>query len=351
MITQKPFGKVNGQEVTLYTMTNNSGWSCSVTNYGGILVSINVPDKDGNLGDILLGCSSVEGYIPTNGYVGALIGRVGNRIDSGKATLNGVELTLAKNDGGVNHLHGGNVGFNEKIWNVEPVEEGGYDKLVLTTTSPDGEEGYPGNMDVKVTYAFTNCGKLVIHYEATSDKDTLCNLTNHAYFNLNGEGGNKVTEQIMQINADYFTPVGASLIPTGELRPVDGTPFDLRKGVRIGDRIDDTTDEQIRYGGGYDHNFCCNGEGLREIAKVTDPASGRVMTVQTDLPAVQFYAANMLNTMIGKCGREYGPRDGLCLETQTYPDAINHPNFPTCVLKAGEKYDTKTIYEFSTLAE
>ncbi len=349
MITKKPFGKVNGQEVTLYTMTNKSGASASVTNYGGILVSINVPDKDGVLGDVLLGYDSVEGYIPTNGYMGALIGRVGNRIDSGKATLNGAELTLAKNDGGVNHLHGGNVGFNEKIWTVEEAPNEGWDSLVLTTTSPDGEEGYPGNMNVKVTYTFTNCFKLIIHYEATSDKDTLCNLTNHAYFNLNGDGGAKVTEQIMQINADYFTPVSAKLIPTGELRPVDGTPFDLRGGVLIGANIG-ADDEQIGFGGGFDHNFCINGEGMREGAKVTDPASGRVMTVLTDLPAVQFYAANMLeNTNVGKCGRAYTPRDGLCLETQTYPDAINHENFPSCVLKAGEKYDTKTVYAFSTV--
>lgn len=346
MITQKAFGKVNGNEVQLYTMTNKNGWSASVTNYGGILVSIIVPDRNGKMDDVLLGCTSVEGYIPTNGYVGALIGRFGNRINSGRCSLNGQNLVLAKNDGGVNHLHGGNSGFNEKIWNVETQENDGYDSLVLTTFSPDGEEGYPGNMDVKVTYSFTDCGKLVIHYEATSDKDTLCNMTNHAYFNLNGEGGAKVTEQIMQINADCFTPVGETLIPTGEIRSVEGTPFDLRKGVKIGDNID-ADDEQIRIGCGFDHNYCLNGEGMREGAKVTDPATGRVMTMYTDQPAVQFYAGVMLDgNMIGKCGRGYTRCDGLCLETQTYPDAINHPDFPTCVLKAGEKYDTKTIYEF-----
>lgn len=350
MISQKPFGVANGENVTLYTMTNKTGASVSVSSYGGILVSIVVPDKDGKLSDVLLGCSSVEGYIPTNGYVGALIGRVGNRIGKGECTLNGKELHLAKNDGGVNHLHGGDSGFNEKIWSVSAVEGVEEDHLLLTLVSPDGEEGYPGTLHVQVTYSFNDKDELKIHYEAVSDKDTLCNLTNHAYFNLNGEGGEKITNHIIQINANYYTPTDSALIPTGELRSVEGTLFDLRKGVRIGDRIDSKEDEQLVNGGGYDHNFCINGSGMRIGAVVSDPDSGRVMTVCTNLPAVQFYAGNMLNgKMIGKCGRAYTPRDGLCLETQTYPDAIHHPNFPTSVLKAGEKYDTTTIYAFSAV--
>ncbi len=348
MITAKTFGKLpSGDNAVLYSLVNESGSHVDICNYGGILVSIVVPDTEGKAGDVLLGCKTVEDYIPNNGYLGALIGRVGNRIGKGRCVLNGKQLVLAQNNG-ENHLHGGDHGFNEKVWDARTVPGEGEDSLVLTTVSEDGEENYPGRLEVKVTYTFTDKNELKIHYEAVSDKDTLCNLTNHAYFNIGGEGGDKITGEYIQINADAFTPTDAALIPTGELRCVEGTPFDLRKPVRIGDRIDDKTCDQLVYGQGYDHNFCLNGTGLREAAVVTDPKSGRVMKVYTDLPGVQFYAGNCLDgTMKGKCGRVYTPRDALCLETQNYPDAVNHPEFPDAVLKAGEKYDHTTIYAFS----
>lgn len=349
MITKQPFGQAFKKPATLYTLTNKSGASVSISSYGGILVSLRVPDRDGVLGDVLLGCDDASGYVPTNGYVGALIGRVGNRIGGGNCVVSGQFLALAKNDNGINHLHGGAIGFNEKHWQVEEQPNEGYDSLVLSTVSPDEEEGYPGTLTVRVTYTWTDCGKLIIHYEAVSDKDTLCNLTNHAYFNLNGEGSGSIEDHIMTIHADHFTPVTYSLIPTGEIRPVEGTPFDLRKGVVIGDNIH-SDDEQMRFGGGFDHNFCLNGQGMRLCARVEAPQTGRVMEVSTDLPGIQFYAGNMLDGgMIGKCGRPYQPRDGFCLETQTYPDAVHHPHFPSCVLKAGEKYDTRTVYAFSCL--
>ena len=348
MITAKTFGKLPcGCNAVLYSMINASGAHVDVCNYGGILVSIVVPDASGKLGDVLLGYDSVEGYMPTNGYMGALIGRIGNRIDHGKCTLNGKEMQLAQNSNG-HHLHGGNVGFNEKVWNVTAKPGEGEDSLVLTVFSPDGEENYPGNLNVTVTYTFTDDNALSIHYEATSDKDTFLNMTNPAYFNIGGEGGDKIYDQIITIHADRFTPTDATLIPTGELKDVTGTVFDLRGGVRIGDRID-LDDPQLKAGQGYDHNFCLNGEGMREAVVLTDPKSGRVMKVITDQPGVQFYASNCLTeTKTGKCGHGYTPRDGLCLETQCYPDAPNHANFPSIVLKAGEKYDTTTTYAFST---
>lgn len=345
MITKRSFGTLpTGEETTLYTLKNASGEYVEICDYGGILVSLYVRDKDGALGDVLLGCKSAADYSPNNGYIGALIGRVGNRINKGECVLNGAALKLACNSSG-NHLHGGDHGFNEKIWKAEPING---DSLRLSIVSPDGEEGYPGELKLDVTYTFTDKCELSIHYEAVSDKDTLVNLTNHAYFNLNGEGGAKVTNQWISINADAFTPCDAGLIPTGEIRPVDGTHFDFREARRIGDEIDNFADDQLRYGGGYDHNFCIPGKGFRKAAEVYSPDTGRVMTVYTDQPAVQFYAGNMLDgTMPGKCGRKYTPRDALCLETQNYPDAVNHPNFPNPVLKAGEKYDTRTVYAFT----
>ena len=347
-IVKTSFGKLPcGCEADLYILKNASGASVEITNFGGIIHAINVPDRDGKLGDVVLGYKDVSGYLPCNGYIGALIGRVGNRIKAGQFTLNGVSYQVAKNEGGKNHLHGGDHGFNEKLWEATPLEGIGQDMLILKTTSPDGEENYPGNLKVMVTYTFTDDNELMIRYEAISDKDTLCNLTNHCYFNLSGEDSGKTIEnETMEINADTFTVVDAESIPTGEMRDVTGTPFDLRSGKRIGDEID-ADYEQIRFGGGYDHNFNLNDDGLRFAARVTDPDTGRVMNVFTDMPSVQFYAGNMLKGIHpGKSGRLYDKREGLCLETQFAPDSINHENFPDSVLYAGEKYDYTTIFSF-----
>ena len=351
-IRKVPFGKVeSGEAADLYILTNSSGASVEITNFGGIVRAINVPDRDGKLGNVVLGYKDVSGYQPLCGYLGALIGRVGNRIADGKCTLNGKELTLAKNEGGVTHLHGGNVGFDRKFWEATPIEGICEDSLILKYTSPDGEEGYPGTLKVMVTYTFTDDNELVIHYEAVSDKDTLCNLTNHTYFNLAGEGSGPIYDHTIEINADTFTVVSDSkCIPTGEMRPVGGTPFDLREAKRIGDGLAMTEeDEQMRYGNGYDHNFNLNGEdeGLRFACEVTEPTTGRVMQVYTDMPAVQFYAGNGLESVNpGSCGRNYHKHEGFCLETQYAPDSINHPEFPDSVLRAGEKYDFITIFAF-----
>lgn len=348
-IVHNPFGKLPGGETaTLYTLTNARGESVSITNYGGIITAIRVMDRAGQLADVVLGCDSVEKYVPNNGYLGALIGRVGNRINRGQCTLNGKKLQLAANSNG-HHLHGGNVGFDQKLWAAQTQAGEGYDQLTLTTFSPDGEEHYPGNLEVKVTYRWNDRSELSIHYQAQSDQDTLCNLTNHSYFNLRGEGSGLVNDHRIQINADRFTVVDKDCIPTGELRPVDGTPFDLREPKRIQDGLDQLeTDEQLGFGGGYDHNFALNGSGMRRVAAVCEPESGRRMEVYTDMPGVQFYGGNMLDgTMQGKSGHGYMPREGLCLETQFYPDSINHPNFPDSVLRAGAKYDYTTVYAFS----
>ena len=350
-ITKKPFGITpDGKEATLYTLTNTSGASVEITDFGGIIRAINVPDRDGHIGNILLGYPSVEGYTPLNGYLGALIGRVGNRIAHGECTLNGQKLTLAKNERGITHLHGGNVGFDRKMWQVTPIEGICEDILVLKYTSPDGEEGYPGELKVMVTYTFTDENELWVHYEAVSDKDTLCNLTNHSYFNLAGEGSGTIEDQYIRLNADTFTVVDKDCIPTGESRDVTGTPFDLREFKRIGDGLKaEFTDEQMGFGGGYDHNFNVNDpeEGLRVAADLRDLKTGRAMTVFTDMPAIQFYCGNGLKGINpGSCGRLYERREGLCLETQYAPDSINHPEFPDSVLEAGEKYDFTTVFAF-----
>ena len=349
-IRKVPFGALEGGEkVDLYILTNAHGASVEITNYGGIIRAIHVPDREGELGNVALGYADVGGYVPVCGYLGALIGRVGNRIADGKCTVNGVELTLAKNEGGVTHLHGGDVGFDRKIWSALPVEGICQDTLILTYTSPDGEEGYPGNLKVMVTYTFTDEDELAIRYEAVSDRDTPCNLTNHSYFNLAGEGSGTILDHTIEIDADTFTVVDARCIPTGEMRPVDATPFDLRTARRIGDGMREIDScEQMRFGKGYDHNFNVNGDGLRFACEVRDEQSGRVMQVFTDMPAVQFYAGNMLESIHpGSSGKHYHKHGGLCLETQYAPDSVNRPEFPDSVLLAGEKYDFTTIFAFS----
>ena len=356
-IVKKSFGTLpDGRQADLYVMTNTSGASVEITNYGGIIRAINVPDRDGRLDSVVLGYNDVNGYIPTVGYIGALIGRVGNRIANGECVLNGQKLTLAKNENGVTHLHGGNVGFNLKLWDVTPIEGICQDQLILRYTSPDGEEGYPGTLRVMVTYTFTDDNELMLRYEAVSDKDTLCNLTNHTYFNLNGEAsGSKIVDHIFEMNCDTFTVVDADCIPTGEQRDVTGTPFDLRQPKRVGDSLALTdSDEQLGFGGGIDHNFNINDfeAGLRFAVEVTDPVSGRVMDVFTDMPAVQLYCGNALEGVNpGTSGRVYGKREGFCLETQFAPDSINHPEFIDSVLHAGEKYDFTTIFTFDIAEE
>ena len=355
-ITKKPFGKSPcGCDVDLYTMTNASGASVEITNFGGIIRAINVPDRTGKIGSVTLGYDSVEGYTPLHGYIGALIGRVGNRIAHGECTLDGQKLTLAKNEAGKTHLHGGDIGFDRKLWDVTPVEGICEDHLILKYVSPDGEEGYPGTLKVMVTYTFTDDNQLMIRYEAVSDKNTLCNLTNHTYFNLAGEGSGSVEDHVFEFNCDTFTVVDADCIPTGEQRDVTGTPFDLREPTRLGDGLAKTDgDEQMRFGQGYDHNFNINDPeaGLRFAVHVCDPKSGRTMDVFTDMPAVQFYCGNMLDSVNpGACGRKYGKREGFCLETQYAPDSINHPEFPDSVLYASEKYDFTTIFAFDVACE
>ena len=355
-IVKRSFGRLpDGREAELYTLTNASGASVEITNYGGILHAINVPDKNGRIGNVLLGYDDVSGYVPLCGYIGALIGRVGNRIARGECTVSGQELHLAKNENGKNHLHGGAEGFDRKFWEVTPVEGICEDQLILKYFSPDGEEGYPGNLRVMVTYVFTDENELVIRYEAVSDKDTLCNLTNHAYFNLEGEGSGKILDHVFEVNADTFTVGDAELIPTGEQRDVTGTPFDLRKPTRIGDVLAQTeANDQLRAGHGVDHNFNINDfeAGLRFAACVTAPVSGRIMNVFTDMPAMQIYTGCCLESVNpGRCGRRYGQYEAFCMETQFAPDSTHHPNFPDSVLYAGEKYDYTTVFTFDTTAD
>lgn len=348
-ITKVPFGKLpDGRAADKYILKNASGASVEITNYGGILNAINVPDKSGKLGNVLLGFTDVSGYVPRTGYMGALIGRVGNRIANGECEVAGQKLHLAKNENGKHHLHGGDVGFDQKFWDATPIEGICEDSLILRYTSPDGEEGYPGTLRVMVTYTFTDENELIIHYEAVSDKDTLCSLTNHSYFNL--ECGGKVLDHRFEINADTYTVGDPDLIPTGEQADVTGTVFDFRKPTRLGDVIAQTEQvDQLRYGGGVDHNFNINDPeiGLRFAASVTAPVSGRVMDVFTDMPAMQFYAGcNLRGHHPGANGKVYEPFEGFCMETQYAPDSANHPNFPDSVLRAGEKYDFTTVFAF-----
>ena len=352
-IKKETFGRLpDGREACLYTLTNKSGACVAITNYGGILVKICVPDRLVQLDDVILGYSTLDGYAntddPNPGYFGALIGRYANRIHEGKFTFHGKEIQLAANSNG-QHLHGGNVGFDKKLWDAEEQPGDGSDSLVLTYTSPDGEENYPGTLKVKVTYTFTDACELKLHYEAETDKDTICNLTNHAYFDLEGEKNGSVEGHTVCIAADKFTVVDKDSIPTGELRDVTDTLFDFRAGKVLADGFaHEKEDEQMTFVGGYDHNFVVNETGMRLAAVVTAPKSGRIMTVYTDQPGIQLYTGNMIEcSRPGKCGRMYEKRDALCLETQYFPDSVNQPEFPSCELKAGDKYDFTTVYSFT----
>jgi aldose 1-epimerase len=347
-VKKEDFGSVDGQSVALYTLTNGNGVEAKITNYGGIVVSLKVPDRNGKLDDVVLGFDNLGDYVKGNNpYFGALIGRYGNRIAKGRFTLNGVEYKLATNNG-ENHLHGGVKGFDKVVWNARPLETKSGAALVLTYLSRDGEEGYPGNLSVSVTYTLTNDNELKIDYSASSDKDTVLNLTQHSYFNLAGQGNGDILKHQLTINADRFTPVNSGLIPTGELRAVKGTPFDFSQPTAIGARIDQD-DEQLKLGKGYDHNFVLNGNmgTNRKAVTVFEPTTGRVIEVWTSEPGMQFYTGNFLDGKTGKGGKVYQFRYGFCMETQHFPDSPNHPEFPTTVLKRGGRYQTSTTYKFS----
>lgn len=348
MITKELFGKKPcGCEVYLYTLKNSNGAYIEVLTMGGILRKIVMPDRNGNFGDVICGFDSVEDYLNGGGYQGALIGRYGNRIGDGKFTLNGVTYQLALNEKGVTHLHGGDKGFNVKIWEETPFEKKGECGLILKMTSPDGDENYPGRLDVTVTYTLTDANELKIHYEAATDKDTIVNMTNHAYFNLGGYNSGTILDHTLTVDADAITEIDNKFIATGNAYPVDRTPFDFRQPHKIGERIN-SDDEQLRLGGGYDHNFILN-KGMKYGKAVTlyDEKSGRGVDVYTSEPGVQVYSGNMMDGAVPfKGGYKQTPRNAVCLETQHAPDSPNHDNFPTTVLKVGEKYDTTTVYAF-----
>ncbi len=349
-ITKADFGVTkDGQKADLYTLTNANGLTAKITNYGGIVTQLWVPDKNGKPGDIVLGFDTVRPYEEVSPYFGSLIGRYGNRIGKGKFTLDGKEYTLAINNG-ENHLHGGLKGFDKVIWQAEPIETAKGPSLKLHYVSADMEEGYPGKLDVTVVYTLTNANELKIEYLAQTDKPTVCNLTNHTYFNLAGQGQGTILAHELMLNADFYTPVDSGLITTGEILPVKGTPMDFTKPVAIGKGINADT-EQIKFGGGYDHNWVLNKKAgqMSLAAKVYESTTGRVMEVYTEEPGVQFYAGNFLDgTITGKAGKVYPYRSGFCLETQHYPDSPNKANFPSVVLRPGQTYKTATVYKFST---
>ncbi len=350
-MSREPFGTLpDGTAVELFTLRNASGMEVKVTNYGGIITELKVPDRDGKLDDITLGYSSVDGYLKSSPYFGALIGRYGNRIGKAQFKLDGKTYKLPANDG-PNTLHGGTTGFDKVVWNAEPFERDGERGLVLTYTSPDGDQGFPGTLETRVTYTLTDKNELAFDYHATTDKPTVVNLTQHAYFNLAGDGSGDILGHELTINADRYTPVDSGLIPTGELASVEGTPFDFRTKTAIGARID-ADDEQIKRGGGYDHNYVLNrsGDGLELAARVEEPKTGRVMEVHTTEPGLQFYSGNFLDgTITGKNGHVYNKRNGICLETQHYPDSPNQSSFPSTTLNPGETYTSRTVYTFSTM--
>ncbi len=349
-ITKEPFGKMpNGEEVYLYTLQNTNGMVVKITNYGGTIVSLLAPDRDGKMADVVLGYNDLDSYIKNSPYFGCLIGRFGNRIAKGKFTLDGQEYTLAINNG-VNTLHGGLKGFDKVVWTPGIIKtDDDVPGLQLTYLSKDMEEGYPGNLTAVVVYSLDDDNGLRIQYKATTDKATVVNLTNHSYFNLAGEGSGTMLKHLMMINADKFTPIDSGLIPTGELRDVTGTPFDFRTPTAIGARINEDN-QQLKYGMGYDHNWVLNKKDseMSLAVRVTEPTTGRIMEIHTTEPGLQFYSGNFLDgTIVGKSGKAYNYRDAFVLETQHFPDSPNHPNFPTTVLRPGETYTSTTIYTFS----
>jgi aldose 1-epimerase len=354
-VQKESFGKTaDGRQVDLYTLTNANGLKARITNYGAIVVSLEVPGRNGTLDDVTLGFDTLQEYLEGHPYFGAIVGRYGNRIGKARFTLNGVEYKLAANNG-ENHLHGGIKGFDKVVWDARPLTQTDAVGVRLVYLSRDGEEGYPGNLTCIVTYTLNSSDEFNITYEALTDKPTPVNLTHHSYFNLAGQGKGDILGHEMMLNADSFTPVDKGLIPTGELRPVKGTPFDFTKPTAIGARISQDN-EQLKFGLGYDHNWVLNkndvalgGGGASLAARVYEPTTGRVMEVYTTQPGIQFYSGNFLDgTNIGKGGKVYKHRYGFCLETQHFPDSPNKPNFPSVILEPGQKYTHLTTHKFYT---
>lgn len=337
---------LDGKPVGLYTLKNASGMEVDLTNYGATIVSIRTPDKNGVKADVALGYDSVQGYYNGGSFFGCVVGRYANRIAKGKFSLNGKEYSLALNNG-PNSLHGGKLGFNRKVWDAKA--EG--NSVEFKMLSPDGDEGYPGNLTVTVVYTLTDSNELKLSYKAETDQATVINLSNHAYFNLAGAGSGDILNHKIQLFSESITPVDTTLIPTGELMKVKGTAFDFTEPRAIGDRIN-ADEPQIKYGGGYDHNYVLKEKANRELVKaaeVTEPNSGRVMTVYTTEPGIQFYSGNFMNGKETGKGAVYGYRHGFCLETQHFPDSPNQPTFPSTVLQPGETWESQTVYRFSVV--
>lgn len=354
MSSSTPFGLLpDGREATLHVLGNKNGLRAEITDFGGTLVRLFVPDRNGTLADVVLGYNSVEPYAAGCPFFGATIGRFGNRIAGGRFTLDGVAYKMVTNNtpaGQPCHLHGGSIGFDKVLWAATPFSEPGVSGLRLTYRSPDGEEGYPGNLDVTVTYRLTDANELWIGYEATTDQATPVNLTNHSYFNLRGESCGDVLGHEVKLRAGRYTPVTAGLIPTGEIAATAGTPLDFATAHTIGERID-ATHQQLEYANGYDHNFVVDAPSLvgAPAAEVFEPETGRVLEMFTEEPGFQFYSGNFLDgSVAGKNGGTYVQRGGFCLESQHFPDSPNQPTFPSTILRPGERYATTTVYRFGT---
>lgn len=348
-VTQAPFGRLpDDTPVEVFTLCNCHGLELRVITYGAIIVSLVVPDRTGAMDDVVLGHDTLDGYVKRNWpYFGAVLGRYGNRIANGQFQVDGRTYAVATNDG-PNHLHGGIRGFDKVMWEGEAQTADHSVGVALSRTSPDGEEGYPGTLVTRITYTLTDRNELIVDYHATTDKPTIVNLTQHSYFNLAGQGARDILEHELQINADCYIPVDTALIPTGEIAPVAGTPFDFRTPTSIGARIAADAD-QIRHAGGYDHTFVLRDrrETLRDAARVIEPVTGRTLDVATTEPGVQFYAGNVLNGAVsGKAGRSYGQRSGFCLETQHFPDSPNQPGFPSTIVRPDEEYRSRTVFTF-----
>ena len=347
-VTRAAWGKMpDGTGVDIYTLANANGVEIKAITYGGIIQSLRVPDRAGRFDDIVLGFDSLEGYLADHPFFGAIIGRYGNRIGKAQFTLDGQTFKLAANNG-PNHLHGGVKGFDKVLWKAEGTKSDAGPGVTFTRTSPDGEEGYPGNLNVRVTYTLTDRNELVVDYHATTDKATPVNLTQHSYFNLAGQASGDILGHELMLNADRHTPVDETLIPTGELAPVQGTPFDFRQPTAIGARISQDH-PQLKYGLGYDHNWVLSrkGDGLQLAARVHEPKTGRTLEVSTTEPGIQFYAGNFLDgKLTGKAGAVYRHRTGFCLETQHFPDSPNNPQFPSTILKPGAEYRSRTVFTF-----
>jgi aldose 1-epimerase len=349
-VVKDKFGQVDGKEIDIYTLTNEKGAQAKIINFGARVVSLTMPDRNGNFADIVTGFDSLKNYVNDNSFFGAIVGRYGNRIAKGKFSIDDKEYQVTVNDG-PNSLHGGKIGFFKAVWDAKQINSNAGPAVKLSLVSPDGDEGYPGTVNVSVTYTLTNDNELKLDYEGTTDKPTVLNPTHHSYFNLSGDFNKTILDEELVIDADSFTPVDNTLIPTGEIATVENTPMDFRKPVAIGARINDDY-QQLKYGRGYDHNWVLNNYKpgvVRKVASVYDSTSGRFMEVLTDQPGLQFYSGNFLNGMVkGKGGVAYIHRSALCLEAQHYPDSPNEPDFPSTTLRPGELYKQTTIYKFST---